>query len=227
METVLITGSSRGIGLALTAQFLKQGHNVISTYRGQPSTQLSSLLSNKTLTLIELEVTDSHSIAALASELADTKIDILINNAGIIGPKEQSLEAIDPQEWMDTFAINTIAPLMVSRALLKQLKRSSAPRIITVSSQLGSLHLQGTDRLAYRTSKAAVNKMMQILALELKRDRITVCPIHPGWVKTDMGGDAADISVEECASGIVKLALGLTLEQTGKFLTWQGQEHAW
>jgi len=227
METVLITGASRGIGLELTRQFLELGYKVISTYRGQPSSQLSGLLTTKALMLVELEVTDGVSIAKLVNSFEDTKLDILINNAGVIGPKDQSLAGVESAGWIDTFAVNTIAPLMVSRALLPHLKCSSNPRIVTISSQMGALHRESKGMFAYRSSKAAVNKVMQVLALELKSKGITVCPVHPGWVKTDMGGEEADISVEESASGIINLAQDLTIEQSGKFFTWQGEEHVW
>ena len=92
---------------------------------------------------------------------------------------------------------------------------------------MGALSRQSTGMYAYRSSKAAVNKAMQVLALELKDLGIIVCPVHPGWVKTDMGGPDADISVSESATGIVNLVRNLKIEQTGKFLTWQGEEHAW
>jgi len=227
METVLVTGASRGIGLELTRQYLALGYNVISTYRGHPSAQLKNMLVRGSLTLCELEVTDENSILNLAAELSGVQLDILINNAGVIGSDEQAMESINPQEWLDTFAVNTIAPLMVSRALLKLLETSANPRIITVSSQMGALSRESYGMYAYRSSKAAVNKVMQVLALELKPKGIIVCPVHPGWVKTDMGGKDADITAEESASGIVKLSRDLTLAQSGKFLTWQGVEHVW
>jgi NAD(P)-dependent dehydrogenase (short-subunit alcohol dehydrogenase family) len=227
METVLITGASRGIGLELTRQFLHSGCNVISTYRTSPSSELSSLSSAGSLTLFDLEVTDSGSIAELANSLANAGIDILINNAGVIGPDAQALETVELDDWLHTFAVNAISPLLVSRALLGNLKKSSNPRIITISSQMGSLNRNGTGMYAYRSSKAAVNKVMQVLALELKTLGIIVCPIHPGWVKTDMGGPDADISVSESAAGIVDLVSKLTMKQSGKFFTWQGEEHPW
>ena len=227
METVLITGASRGIGLELTRQFLRQGYNVISPCRNSASAELAALTSSAALTLCNLELTDSGSITKLADELSNINIDILINNAGVIGPDEQALETIEPDGWLKTFAINTIAPLMVSRAFLANLRKSSNPRIITISSQMGALSRQSTGMYAYRSSKAAVNKAMQVLALELKDLGIIVCPVHPGWVKTDMGGPDADISVSESATGIVNLVRNLKIEQTGKFLTWQGEEHAW
>ena len=227
IETVFITGASRGIGLELTRQFLGQGYRVIATFRGQPSAQLSSLLPAGELTLAKLEMTDGTSIAHLAKTLSGDKIDILINNAGVIGPTEQALETVNPQDWLHTFAVNTIAPLMLSRALLGQLRSSSSPRIVTLSSHMGALNSRGMGMYAYRTSKAAVNKAMQTLAAELKPEGIVACPIDPGWVKTDMGGDAADLSVEESASGIVHLVRHLTIEQSGTFLTWQGKTLAW
>lgn len=227
METVLITGASRGIGLELTRQFLALGYQVIATYRGQPSAQLSRLLSNRSLSIYELEVTDEAAISRLAATLSNTTIDILINNAGVIGAADQALESIDSQEWLNTFAVNSIAPLMVSRAFLVHLGASHNPRIITVSSQMGALNSNSLGMYAYRSSKAAVNKVMQVLANELKPKGIIVCPLHPGWVKTDMGGDNADITVEESAKGILKLARTLTLESSGTFFTWQGEEHVW
>lgn len=227
METVLITGASRGIGLELTRQFLTLGFNVIATYRKKPSTELVTLGSTGALTLVELEVTDNRSISQLCEHLKDTKVDILINNAGVIGPENQSLDTINTDSWVQTFTVNSIAPLMVSRALLNNLLQAPNPRIIAISSLMGALCGEGMGMYAYRSSKTAVNKVMQLLSLELKEQGITVCPIHPGWVQTDMGGSDADISVQESASGIVDFACKLTIEQTGKFFTWQGEEHNW
>tara|TARA_Y100000592_G_scaffold95396_1_gene161829 strand:+ start:478 stop:1194 length:717 start_codon:yes stop_codon:yes gene_type:complete len=227
VETVLITGASRGIGLELTRQFLEQGYNVVSTYRNRASPELTALSKSASLNLYSLEVTDINSIAELANALSNLSIDVLINNAGVIGPDEQALETIELDGWMHTFAVNTIAPVMVSRALLGSLKKSSNPRIIAVSSQMGALSRQSTGMYAYRSSKAALNKAMQVLALELSDSGIIVCPIHPGWVKTDMGGPNADISVSQSAQGITNLVRNLKMKQSGKFLTWQGEEHAW
>jgi len=227
METVLITGASRGIGLELTRQFLDRGYHVISTYRGSLADKLSTLNQNENLNCYELEVTNEKSILRLSEDLGDQTIDILINNAGITGPEKQSLETIDVQGWLDTFLINSIAPLLVSQALLSNFKRAVNPRILTISSQMGALSRERKGMFAYRSSKSAVNKVMQILSLELRDQGISVCPVHPGWVKTDMGGSGADITVEESARGIVDLAIRLTIENSGKFFTWEGSEHDW
>lgn len=167
METVLITGSSRGIGLELMKQYLASGRKVISTYRGDQPDELRSLAVHANLTTYELEVTDEKAISKLAEALSDETLDILINNAGIIGPENQDLAEISMDGWLTTFAVNTIAPLLVSRAFINNLKRSKNPRIITVSSMMGSLHGKGSGMYAYRSSKAAVNKVMRGAVIRL------------------------------------------------------------
>lgn len=227
METVLITGASRGIGLELTKQFLDLNYKVISTYRVKPSLALDTLTSNKNLTLIELEVTNEDSISNLSRTLSGITIDILINNAGVIGPEQQSMAEIKQQDWLNTFATNSIAPLMVSHAVLPSIQAASKPRILTISSLMGSINSDSVGMYAYRSSKAAVNKVMKILSVELKDKGVAVCLIHPGWVQTDMGGQQADISVEESATGILEIACNLTMYQSGHFLTWQGNKLDW
>lgn len=227
METVLITGASRGIGLELCQQFLSRGFNVLATYRGSPSAELLALAEAKRLNLYELEVLDQSSIDSLSAALHEQTIDILINNAGVLGPDKQELDGLDVKGWLDTFAVNSIAPLTISMALLENLKKANNGRIITITSQMGSLSRQSTGKYAYRSSKAAANKVMQVLSLELREFSIAVCPVHPGWVKTDMGGDDADITVQASAGGICELAIQLTLKQSGQFLTWEGKVHAW
>ena len=154
-------------------------------------------------------------------------IDILINNAGIIGPKRQSTLDMDFDGFAQTLAVNTLAPLAVAQAFLPQLKRSAAPRILTISSQMGRMSYAKSDRIAYRASKAAVNKVMQGLATDLKPMAVAVALVHPGWVRTDMGGATADIDPSESASGILTLAEGLTLEGTGQFYNWDGSIAEW
>jgi len=227
METVLITGASRGIGLGLARQFLERGFRVIGTYRGSPSAELVTLSASANLSLVEVELTDEVAIAKLSASLANQPIDILINNAGVLGPENQSLAALDVEGWLHTFAVNSIAPLLVSRALLPNLALSAHPRIATLSSQMGSLASQGTGMFAYRSSKAAVNKVMQVLSVELQEQGISVCLFHPGWVKTDMGGPNAEITVRTSAAGIADQVCRLSMEDTGKFFTWDGEQLAW
>ncbi|MCL4165957.1 UNVERIFIED_CONTAM: hypothetical protein GTU68_005780, partial [Idotea baltica] len=114
-----------------------------------------------------------------------------------MGGERQSLDDMDYTAWAEAFAINTMAPFRVTTTLLENLRQSKNPRVITLSSQMGSLSRKSKGSHAYRSSKAAVNKVMQVMSMELEADRIVVCPVHPGWVRTDMGGSKADISVEE------------------------------
>jgi NAD(P)-dependent dehydrogenase (short-subunit alcohol dehydrogenase family) len=125
-----------------------------------------------------------------------------------------------------TFAVNVAGALAVSTACLDHLRRSSRPRILTVSSQMPNIDYAKSDRIAYRASKAAVNKIMQGLATDLHPDGIAVVLVDPGRVQTDMGGAEADLASYEVAAGIVALAEGLTFEQTGKFFRWTGEERA-
>lgn len=226
METVLITGANRGIGLALTKEFLQQGFSVLATSR-TPSKELQALMSFGDLSIHSLDVTDENSVTALAAQLGTQRIDILFNNAGIFGPQTQTLESCATEDWLKAFAVNSIAPFNVSKAFLPHLKKSARPRILTITSQLGSLHYPVVGYYAYCSTKAAANQVTRILAAELKPQGIIVCPLHPGWVKTDMGGSNAEITPEESAKGLVKLASELTLEQSGQFLTWEGKLHEW
>jgi NAD(P)-dependent dehydrogenase (short-subunit alcohol dehydrogenase family) len=231
METVLITGANRGIGLELTRQYLKRQTRVLAACRTPESAQSLSELKQsnpETLKIYPLEVTDDNSVKALADALRNESIDVLINNAGISGGERQDIREMDYSRWALTLAVNTISPFRVTVALLDNLRRSRKPRIITLSSQLGSmLRPTSTGNYAYRSSKAAVNKVMQGLAVDLRSENIIVCPVHPGWVQTDMGGSKADLTVQESASGLIRLIDRLELSDSGHFLKWNGEEHPW
>ncbi len=228
METILITGANRGIGFELVKCFLNVGNHVIATCRDlDKATELNALSDNSRLEIQLLEVTSQASISALVSKLGNRSIDVLINNAGKMGELNQSLESIDYDDWLVAFQVNTLAPFRITVSMRNNLNKSAYPRVITLSSQMGSLNRKSKGFFAYRSSKAAVNKAMQVLALELKEDGIIVCPVHPGWVRTDMGGTNADISAEESAAGLLKLISSLKMEHTGRFWTWEGKEHPW
>ena len=228
MQRVLVTGSSRGIGLELCRHFLAQGERVIATCR-QPDKAdlLGELAVNPNLQILALEVADPASVDRLVASLNGSVVDVLVNNAGIMGGEHQSMEDMDYLAWQEAFEVNTMAPFRLTTALLDNLLLAERPRVVTLSSQMGALHRQSTGAFAYRSSKAAVNKVMQVLALELQSRGVAVCPVHPGWVRTDMGGDGADISVEECVSGLATFINGMSMEHSGRFWTWEGKEHPW
>lgn len=230
MQTIVITGANRGIGLALVQAFLQAGDHVIAACRApDEATVLAALRkAGQSLEILPLEATDASSIGRFAAELRGRRLDVLINNAGVMGGPHQELHDMDYDAWLQTFEINTLAPFHLSVRLLDGLQRAPRPRIVTLSSQMGAFGRElGSGRYAYRSSKTAVSKVMQVLANELRPRGVIVCPVHPGWVKTDMGGASAEISAEESAAGLHRLIDGLTLEQSGRFWTWDGREHVW
>lgn len=225
---ILITGAGRGIGFALVKQYLAQGHSVIATYRSEQALQtLKALPQQKQLSTFQLEVSSSNAINNLAAQLKGQAIDLLINNAGIYGGSEQSLTNLNTEHWKVTLAINTIAPIELTLALLDNLRASKQAKVINISSKMASLARNQPNFYAYRSSKAALNKAVQCLALDLKAEEIAVFPVHPGWVQTDMGGSEADISVDECIAKLIPTIDRLNLEQSGEFFAYDGEQIPW
>lgn len=226
MATVFITGASRGIGQQLATHYLERGDTVYATARQLDDLDpLISRFGAKVMP-VPLDVADGAAVDALA-HVVDGPLDLLINNAGVIGPKGGNALTMDFPAFARTLQVNTLAPLRVVHALLPALRRSAAAKIVTISSQMGIMAHQKSDRIAYRASKAAVNKVMQGLATDLEPEGIVVMMMHPGWVRSDMGGQGADISVEESATGLVKVIDDLSLETTGSFKAWDGQTLPW
>jgi NAD(P)-dependent dehydrogenase (short-subunit alcohol dehydrogenase family) len=226
MTTILITGAARGIGRALCDEALRRGWSVIGSVRDAKAANSLEAEFGSQFQALVFDVTDADAIAKSAREL-DRPIDILINNAGIIGPDRQSALDMDFDGFAKTLAVNVLAPLRIAQAFLPHLKRSERPRLMTISSGMGSMSYVSSDHLAYRASKAAVNKVTQGLASDLKRFGIAVAAIHPGWVRTDMGGRGADIEAGDSAKGILDIAERMDLAGTGKFLRCDGSEMAW
>lgn len=229
MAVVLITGANRGIGLALVKAYAGRRDKVIATIRATSDRhELDEAVkaAPKWIEVIEMDVADPAEIGRARRRLEAEPIDVLINNAGIGGPERQSATDMDFDGLIDTLNVNTIAPLRVANAFLPNVKAAKG-KIITLSSQMGQVQSASSDSLAYRVSKAAVNKLMRGLATELKPMGIPVLIVHPGWVKTDMGGDGAQLTPEQSAAQLQKLIDKLDLASTGKFLAWNGKELAW
>ncbi len=227
MTTILITGANRGIGLEMTRIYAGQGDNVIACCREPENAEALKNIPN--VTIQKVSVGDADSVAAMANDLKGTPIDVLLNNAGTGGPAyaDQTVSEMDFEGWAETFNINTIAPVRVMHALKDNLALSDNPKIVTITSQMGALDLDMTVAYAYCTSKAALNKFMKMAAIQLADENMAVCVIHPGWVRTDMGGPRADISPEESAEGIIKVIAGLNADNSGSFWKWNGEVHAW
>jgi NAD(P)-dependent dehydrogenase (short-subunit alcohol dehydrogenase family) len=230
MATVMVTGANRGVGLELCRIYAERGDRVLACCRQPDSAEtLNHLAENHDLQVLEVSISDGDSVAALAAVQADTPIDVLINNAGTGGPgfENQSLLAMDYDGWAETFAVNTMAPLRMLQAFLPNLKQSNGGKTATVTSQMGAMALDMTVAYAYCASKAAVNKVMKLASVELAKDGISTCLIHPGWVQTDMGGPQAEITPQESAAGIISVLDGLNVENTGSFWKWNGEVHPW
>jgi NAD(P)-dependent dehydrogenase (short-subunit alcohol dehydrogenase family) len=228
-ETILITGANRGLGLGLASLCLKHGHAVIAAARDPGASGLLDLQARHgdRLLRLPLDVTDAGSVGALAASLGDRPVDVLVNNAGIIGPERQSTLDMDFAGFLHTLDVNTLGPLRVTQAVLPSLRRAASPRILILSSRMGSLSHAKSDRIAYRASKAAVNKVMQGLATDLLPMGVAIASVHPGWVRTDMGGPEADIDTQESVDGLYALLTGLTLERTGSFFNYDGTTMPW
>ena len=229
MAVVLITGANRGIGLALVKAYANRRDKVIATVRATSDrTELDAFVKTapKWIDVLEMDVADAAEIGRARRKLEAEPIDVLINYAAIGGPERQTATDMDFDGLIETLNVNTIAPLRVATAFLPNVKAAKG-KIITLSSQMGQVQSASSDSLAYRVSKAAVNKLMRGLAAELKPQGIPVLIVHPGWVKTDMGGEGAPLTSDESAAQLQKLIDKLDIGSTGKFLAWNGKELAW
>lgn len=221
MATVVITGGNRGIGRELAKLYLAAGDTVILGVR-RPDTA-----HDLAAEILPLDVADDLSVAAFASALGNGAVNVLINNAGIIGPDRQSSTNADFPGFLETLNINTLGPLRVTQALLPNLRRANAAKLAILSSRMGSLSYAKSDRIAYRASKAAVNKVAQALATDLVSEGIAVASLHPGWARTDMGGPAADVDPVDSARGLKAVIDGLTVAETGRFWNYDGSAIPW
>ena len=222
MSTLLITGANRGIGLAMTRLALSRGHRVIATAR-QPdeATDLNALSGD--LSIRALNVTDEESLSAFSAE-TDEAIDIAVLNAGVLnsrGSLETEGETI--AAWTDALVTNIAGPFFTARAILPNVLKSDAGKIAIISSQMGSSAVAKGNASSYRASKAGANNVAVNLSAGLKPHGIAVGAYHPGWVRTDMGGQEADISVEESAEGLLDRFDALCLATTGVFETYAGK----
>lgn len=219
MARVVITGGNRGIGLELAKLYAAAGDEVILGVRhpveGLPGEALA------------LDVGDDGSVAAFAAALAGRPVDVLINNAGIIGPDRQSPQDTDFPGFLATLNVNTLGPLRVTQALLPNLRATGHAKVAILSSYMGSLSLTSGDRIAYRASKAAVNKVAQGLAGDLAGEGMAVASLHPGWARTDMGGPSAQVDPTDSARGLKAVLDALTPATTGRFWNYDGSELPW
>jgi NAD(P)-dependent dehydrogenase (short-subunit alcohol dehydrogenase family) len=240
VPTILITGTSRGLGLECVRQYAEAGWTVLACARNPAaSPQLQALVSAhagrvKTLTL---DVEDHAAIDRLAKDLDGTAIDVLLNSAGTMGNGSFAKDGLafgsfgrsDYSDWEKIFRLNVFGPMKMAEAFVGHVAKSNQKKIVTLTSMLGSVGINRIGGLyAYRASKAAVNAMMKSMAIDLAKSRgIAATALHPGWVRTELGGPQADIDAETSVAGMIKVIDALTLETAGRFWVYDGSELPW
>ena len=231
MNTVLITGSNRGIGLEWARQYSQQGWRVLASCRNpQYASELNTLKKyNSTISIHRLDLTKPNEINALANKLNTYTIDVLINNAGIyLDKNDSSIGSLNYEKWKKTFEVNTLGPLRVTEAFLKHVSVSETRLIVCISSHMGSItDIHTTGSYYYRSSKAALNAAMKSLSIELKPKNIGVLLLHPGWVQTDLGGENATITPKKSVQTMLKVIQNFSIENTGEFIRYDGTSIPW
>ena len=228
--SILITGTNRGIGLEFVKHYLKNNEKVIATCRNKNSAKDLLKLKNTTsnLSLVELDVSNPNSINEFASNITDQPIDTFINNAGVFGPRNNEFGNFNAKEWLDVFNINTIAPLLITQKILKNLRLGKNKKLAFISSKVGSIEDNtGGGMYIYRTSKTALNQVIKSLSIDLKEENFIAVALHPGWVQTDMGGPNALIDTKTSVKGMAEVIDNLAPKNSGKFYNYDGSPIPW
>ncbi len=231
-STVVITGSNRGLGLALARVYSQRGHTVIGGCRTPAAaTELAGVTGH----VHSLDMGDEESIDAFVATIGTRPVDIVINNAGIdarslgAADDQRDVLTLSGQHLLDEVRVNAVGPMLLARNFLPGLRQSASPRIVNVSSQIASMEVSATmgRDVGYAVSKAALNMITVKLASQLRADGITAIALHPGYLRTEMGAANAPLGADEAAERIVDLIDGLTPADSGRFLRWDGTEHPW
>lgn len=230
MRTALVTGAGRGLGLEFVRQYAADGWRVLACHRTDPAGAAIADTPGDVVAL-QMDVTDHRRVDEVARRLAGETIDVLINNAGMIGRRgfgagagaEHAFGSSDYGVWDRIFHTNVMGPMKVSEAFVRHVAASRHGKVVMLTSILGSMALNDSGGLyAYRASKAALNAITRSMAIDLAPHGIVVAGLHPGWVRTEMGGSAADLDAETSVTGMRRVIAGLTMEHAGRLLTFEG-----
>jgi len=228
---VLITGTNRGIGLEMVKVAVKNQWRVFACCRNpHEANKLTEVarMSGGLVSVHAMDVSDVAQIQAVAYELRNESIDMLINNAGVYGPKHTRFEDVTEQDWIETFRINSIAPLVVSQHFVNHVAMSQKKLIACVSSKMGSMADNGSGgSYIYRSTKAALNAVVKSMSIDLAEKNITCVILHPGWVKTDMGGSYAEITTRESVLQMFNTLEKCTINDAGSFYEIDGSIIPW
>ncbi len=221
MPTVMITGASRGIGQEFARQYAAAGWRVLGTCRNPASYDGKGEVH-------QLDVTSADSVAALSEKLAGEDIDLLINNAGIYGPRGSELAAVEFDAWEDVLRTNLLGPIRVARAFAGHVARSPEKKMVFISSKMGSIAENDSGgNYIYRSSKSALNMAVKSLSIDLRDRGITCILFHPGWVRTAMGGPAAIIDVATSVTGMRGTIERAYAADSGGFFNYDGRKLPW
>jgi NAD(P)-dependent dehydrogenase (short-subunit alcohol dehydrogenase family) len=224
MPTVLITGANRGIGLELTRQYASAGWDVIACCRKPKEADALKALK---VEVKALDVAKPASIAKLAASLKVRAIDVLLNNAGILG-RRAGFGKAESKEFLGIMQVNVLGPLLMAESFWPLVKKSKEKKIVAITSGMGSISGGANGgSYAYRSSKAALNMVMKNLGNDLSAKGITTAAISPGWVRTDMGGKSAPLAATDSAAGIIKVIAGLDTAKSGGFFNYNGETIPW
>ena len=238
MPSVLITGANRGLGFGLTKCYADDGWRVYACCRNPDgAADLAALAdtSDGAVTLHRMDIEDHGSIDALAASLSGQPIDVLLNVAGYYGKiivsapgGFQEFGTSDYAEWEKTMRVNVFGPMKMAEALIDNVVASDQKKLVTLSSVAGSIGGNGFGKMyPYRASKSALNAIMKSMSVDLKDKGVIAIPLHPGWVRTEMGGPTADIDSETSTTGMKKVIDELTLADSGKYMVYDGTELPW
>lgn len=232
MPNILITGSNRGLGLEWATQYARLDWRVIATCRyPDEAAELQHLrLHHPNVELHRLDVTHPEQITTMAKALHNQPIDILLNNAGVYleRTRPNTLGQIDYSAWEQSFRVNTLGAVRMTGALFNHLTRSEKRLVVTITSHMGSIaEIDSPGSYAYRSSKAALNTAMRGISLELRPHSVGVLLLHPGWVRTRMGGCDAPLSTTESVNGMRTVIDAFDMSKSGRFFRFDGSEIPW
>ncbi len=224
MTTVLISGANRGIGLELARQYAADGAQVIAGVRDPDGATALKAIAG--VEVHALDVAEDASVQAFQQAVGERPVDILIANAGV-GGGHSALGGLDFGRWLQTLNVNSLGPVRLAQAFLPNIKAGADKKMVAISSTLGSTSAVGGDMFAYRSSKAALNNAWAGLATALKGDGVTCLILHPGWVKTDMGGAGAQITPQQSVDGIRARISEAGPAQSGRLFAYDGKPLPW
>ena len=230
MSTILVTGANRGIGFEFVQQYLAAGEQVIATYRNEKnSDQLISLCRDESnLEIFKLDVAFDSSMEEFGQGLGDQPIDVFINNAGVYGPRDSVFGKVDEADWLSVLRINALAPLFLTQLLIENFRRGELKKLLYITSKMGSIEdNRGGGAYVYRSSKAALNAVVKSISVDLESEKMAVAVLHPGWVRTDMGGPNGLIDTKTSVAGMIQVIRNLNLESSGVFFNYDGNVIPW